>query len=43
MRRIMTARGFDYAQLLPATVVVQAMFFTAMSSAYYVAATASRG
>jgi ABC-2 type transport system permease protein len=36
-RRIMTARGFDYAQLLPATVVVQAMFFTAMSSAYYVA------
>lgn len=38
MRRIMTARGFDYAQLLPATVVVQAMFFTAMSSAYYVAA-----
>ncbi|MFN3216864.1 MAG: ABC transporter permease [Acidimicrobiales bacterium] len=38
MRRIMTARGFDYAQLLPATVVVQAMFFTAMASAYYVAA-----
>jgi ABC-2 type transport system permease protein len=37
-RRMMTARGFDYAQLLPATVVVQAMFFTAMSSAYYVAA-----
>lgn len=37
MRRIMTARGFDYAQLLPATVVVQAMFFTAMSAAYYVA------
>lgn len=36
-RRIMTARGFDYAQLLPATVVVQAMFFTAMSSAYHVA------
>lgn len=38
MRKIMTARGFDYAQLLPSTVVVQAMFFTAMSSAYYVAA-----
>ncbi len=37
MRRIMEARGFDYAQLLPPTIVVQAMFFTAMSSAYYVA------
>ena len=37
MRKTMTARGFDYAQLLPSTVVVQAMFFTAMSSAYYVA------
>ncbi len=36
-RRMMTARGFDYAQLLPATVVVQAMFFTAMSAAYWVA------
>lgn len=38
MRKVMTARGFDYAQLLPPTVIVQAMFFTAMSSAYYVAA-----
>ena len=38
MRRLMQARGFDYAQLLPSTVVVQAMFFAAMSSAYYVAA-----
>jgi ABC-2 type transport system permease protein len=37
-RKMMTARGFDYAQLLPATIVVQAMFFTGMSSAYYVAA-----
>jgi ABC-2 type transport system permease protein len=37
MRKVMTARGFDYAQLLPSTVVAQAMFFTAMSSAYYVA------
>ena len=36
-RRMMTARGFDYAQLLPATVVVQAMFFTAMAAAYGVA------
>ncbi len=36
MRKIMTARGFDYAQLLPPTVVVQAMFFAAMSSAYWV-------
>lgn len=37
MRKIMDARGFDYAQLLPATVIVQAMLFSAMSSAYYVA------
>ncbi|MEM9204540.1 MAG: ABC transporter permease [Actinomycetota bacterium] len=37
MRRIMDARGFDYAQLLPSTVVVQAMLFSAMSSAYYIA------
>ena len=37
LRRIMEARGFDYAQLLPPTIVVQAMFFTAMSSSYYVA------
>ncbi|MFV0308483.1 MAG: ABC transporter permease [Desertimonas sp.] len=37
MRKIMSGRGFDYVQLLPTTVVVQAMFFSAMSSAYYVA------
>lgn len=37
MRKIMTGRGFDYVQVLPSTVVVQAMFFSAMSSAYYVA------
>lgn len=37
MRRIMDARGFDYAQLLPSTVVVQAMLFTAMASAYNIA------
>ncbi|MEM7322955.1 MAG: ABC transporter permease [Actinomycetota bacterium] len=36
-RRIMDARGFDYRQLLPSTVVIQAMLFAAMSSAYYVA------
>lgn len=37
MRRIMDARDFDYVQLLPSTVIVQAMLFSAMSSAYYVA------
>lgn len=36
-RRVMETRGFDYVQLLPSTVVAQAMMFTAMSSAYYVA------
>lgn len=43
MRRVMGAQGFDYAQLLPPTIVVQAMFFTAMSSAYYVAIDRSSG
>lgn len=43
MRNIMKARGFDYAQLLPATIVIQAMFFTAMSSSYYVAADRGSG
>lgn len=37
MQRIMDARGFDYTQLLPSAIVVQAMLFAAMSSAYYVA------
>lgn len=37
LREIMTARGFDYEQLLPSTVVVQAMLFTGMSAAYYMA------
>lgn len=37
MRRVMEARGFDYRQLLPPTIVVQAMLFGGMSSAYYVA------
>jgi ABC-2 type transport system permease protein len=33
----MTSRGFDYRQLLPPTIVAQAMLFCGMSSAYYVA------
>ncbi len=37
MRRIMEAQGFDYVQLLPSAIVVQAMLFAAISSAYYVA------
>lgn len=37
MRRVMSAQGFDYVQLLPATIVAQAMIFTGMSSAYYIA------
>ncbi|MEM7091735.1 MAG: ABC transporter permease [Actinomycetota bacterium] len=37
MRRVMAAQGFDYAQLLPSTVVIQAMMFAGMSAAYYVA------
>lgn len=38
MRRVMEGRGFDYRQLLPPTIVAQAMLFTGMSSTYYVAA-----
>ncbi|MEM9711210.1 MAG: ABC transporter permease [Actinomycetota bacterium] len=37
LRRVMDAQGFDYVQLLPPTIVVQAMLFAGMSSAYYVA------
>lgn len=37
MRRVMDARAFDYRQLLPPTIVAQAMLFCGMSSAYYVA------
>jgi ABC transporter DrrB family efflux protein len=37
MRKVMQAQGFDYVQLLPPTIVVQAMIFCGMSSAYYVA------
>lgn len=37
MRKIMEAQGFDYVQLLPSTIVVQATLFTAMASAAYVA------
>lgn len=35
--RVMEAEGFDYGQLLPSTVVVQAVLFAGMSSAYYIA------
>ncbi len=37
MRRIMAANDFDYVQLLPSAIVVQATLFAAMSSAYYIA------
>ncbi|MEM7141778.1 MAG: ABC transporter permease [Actinomycetota bacterium] len=37
LRRVMQARGFDYVQLLPSTVVVQAMMFAGMSAAYFMA------
>ncbi|PID54467.1 MAG: ABC transporter [Micrococcales bacterium] len=37
MQKVMQAQGFDYQQLLPSTIVVQAAFFTAMSSAYFIA------
>lgn len=33
--RTMSAMGFDYAQYLPPAVVAQAMFFAAMSSAFF--------
>ncbi len=36
-RKMMTAQGFDYAQVLPPTVIIQAMFFASMSSAMYIA------
>lgn len=36
MRRVMAAQGFDYEQLLPSTIVVQAMFCTGMASSYFV-------
>ena len=38
MRRVMNNQGFDYVQLLPPTIITQAMIFAGMSSAYYVAA-----
>lgn len=43
LRRIMEQQGIDYAQYLPPAVVVQAMFFTAMSSAFFVADDLQRG
>lgn len=43
MRRIMAARGFDYTQLLPPTIIIQAMLFAAMSSAYFIAGDKTSG
>lgn len=37
MRRVMAAQGFDYVQLLPSTIVVQAALFTAMASSAWIA------
>ena len=37
MRRVMSAQDFDYVQLLPSTILAQAMLFAGMSSAYYIA------
>ncbi len=37
MKKTMQAQGFDYQQLLPSTIIVQAAFFAAMSSAAYIA------
>lgn len=37
LSEVMDAQGIDYAQYLPPAVVVQALFFTAMSSAFYLA------
>lgn len=41
--RSMDDLGIDYAQYLPPIIVVQAMFFTAISSAYFLAADRSAG
>ncbi|MEM7273796.1 MAG: ABC transporter permease [Actinomycetota bacterium] len=37
LERVMESRGFSYRQLLPPTIVIQAMLFSGMSSAYYIA------
>lgn len=41
--RSMDARGLDYAQFLPPIIVVQAMFFTAIASAFFLADDRARG
>ncbi len=38
MGRVMAAQGFNYAQQLPAAIIIQAMLFTAMASASAIAA-----
>jgi ABC-2 type transport system permease protein len=43
LRRSLEALGVDYAQYLPPAVVVQAMFFTAISSAFFLADDRQRG
>lgn len=43
MRKVLEAQGIDYEQFLPPAIVVQAMIFVAMSSAYFVADDRSRG
>jgi len=41
--RSMDARGLDYAQYLPPVIVIQAMFFTAIASAFFLADDRARG
>jgi len=43
LQRAMVAVGIDYAQYLPPAIVVQASFFAAMSSAFYLTDDRSRG
>lgn len=43
LHRSLGARGVDYAQYLPPVVVVQTMFFTAISSAFFLADDKLRG
>lgn len=43
LRRSLEAQGLDYVQYLPPAVVCQAMFFTAISSAFYLADDKQRG
>lgn len=43
MSRTMEAQGIDYAQFLPPAIVAQAMFFTAISSGFFLAADVQSG